>query len=157
MATCSGRSEGPVNRCDLGLRRRLRLSLRDRLVELDPIAVAIPNPGEQSVALVELWGNAIGVDVQTTVTIAPDLSTRWIWNVQRAPMVLDVALSCRGDQAIASVAGPAWASIQLDSIVQRADICIVPTPVAKNPFGFRLPSIPVGTVLVLAGVLIGAL
>jgi hypothetical protein len=104
-----------------------------------------------------LAADSIGVDVATEVTIAPDLSTRWLWNVQRAPMVLDVALSCRGDQAVASVAGPAWASIQLDSIVQRSDICIVPTPVAKKPFGFRLPSVPVGTILVLAGVLIGAL
>jgi hypothetical protein len=90
------------------------------------------------------------------VTIRPNLTTRWLWQVRRAPIVLDLALSCRGDLAVANVAGPGFASIAIDSVVQRADVCITPTPVPTyNPFGIRIPSVPVGILLVLAGVCVG--
>ena len=100
--------------------------------------------------------DSIGVDVEADVTIAPDFSTVWRWRVVRAQIPLELTLACEGDRAITSIIGPPWAGIAIDSVVQRADICIIPTPVPTfNPFGFRLPSVPMAVLIFAGGMLLG--
>ena len=95
--------------------------------------------------------DSLGVSVRASVEIPPTLeSPIWRWSVAREPLSLSLGLQCEGTLAAAYVTGPAWASLVLDSVVQRDEICN-PIPSSWRPFEIKVPSIPVIIVTLLAG------
>lgn len=72
------------------------------------------------------------------------------WDIRREPLGLAVALSCRGNDAVAQVAGPRWATFDFVRVEQRPELCSPPPP-AWRPFAIEAPSLPVSVALVAAG------
>lgn len=96
--------------------------------------------------------DSLGVKADAAVRIEPDLRAFWTWHIIRAEISLELALSCVGDQAVAQLAGPPWAPLELGRVEQVAELCIPPIRPSFNAFGLRLPSLPVALAIFLAGV-----
>ncbi len=99
---------------------------------------------------------SLGVHVHADVIVPPPPKpVLWMWDVRREPLQLELALTCEGPQAVAQLAGPPWATLTLDSVVQTPDMCNPPVPVIWNPFAFDLPSVPVMGGLLGVGIVVG--
>lgn len=99
--------------------------------------------------------DSLGVRADATVRVEPDLRAFWTWHIFRAAIPLELGLSCVGDQAVAQLAGPAWAPLQLGRVEQVAELCIPPIRHGYSPFAIELPSVPVALAIFLAGFLAG--
>lgn len=125
-------------------------------------AIAAPDSARE-ITLTSLLDarDSLGVIVGTkTVLRGFGLSGReppaaWVhYDIARAPLQLDVALSCQGHDAVAQVGGPRWATLELRDVKQQPEICN-PRPPAWQPFSFQLPSLPWTAGLLLVGIVTG--
>lgn len=82
-------------------------------------------------------------------------SASWTWHVERLPMSLELALHCEGSFAVAQLAGPPWAGLELARVAQDETICNPLPRRSWNPFAVELPSLPFAALLVGGGILVG--
>jgi hypothetical protein len=101
--------------------------------------------------------DSLGVVVGARVTIPADLARPlWDWRIRRASIALALALSCEQDLAVAQLAGPPWARLVIDSVVQEPELCIPQPDLGWDPFRLEVPSLPVIILLFGLGLATGA-
>lgn len=134
---------------------RIRLE-RDSLIARTPVAIVVPVADRPLELRAKFDGrDSLGIYVATLTTLEGVAVTRpdpvgWVrWEVVREPLQLDVALSCHGHDAVAQVAGPRWATIDIARVEQRPELCN-PRPTWR-PFSFEAPSLPIAGALLAGG------
>ena len=97
----------------------------------------------------------VTVSAEVTIPLLRSAPTSWRWELARAEIPLTFTLHCEGPYAVSQLAGPTWAALRIDSVVQDERICHPPVARTWRPFALELPSLPVAALLVVGGVVVG--
>ena len=98
--------------------------------------------------------DSLGVQADVQVTIPPTGLATVRWGFQRAPVTLDLTLTCLTENAEATLTGPPWLEADLGR-VQMDDVICVPPVRAWNPLSFKVPGVPWLAAVGVLGFLIG--
>lgn len=139
---------------------RLRLEGDSLRAVLTEGRVTTPDTGTVVVAGQLDARDTLGVRVDAVVSVrgvvpGPDLRGFFVWRLERMPATLDVAISCRGPDAVADVVGPPWLPLTIAEATQRAEVCNPPP--GWSPWALEIPSVPVAAGLVALGYVLATL